>query len=457
MPRFSIEPAENRVAMSDPFGSGPVGSSPVGTSNIGTSNVGTSNVGSGVSARAAGASRDVPRQVEFVLLVGLAFTLPLLEAPKNILWALYVIVWIAGRVRMRDFGGPWDRWDTLFALWIGSAFAAAAFAGVRYSEWGGATDVLRYVSVLWLVRRTRFSANELAYLLGALVAGTAVTLLHGYWQYLGPRAKRYLELKSVGHVNHSAIYLAIVMGLVMSAVLSCWRGWSGWLRVGGLCALIAFIASLVIMESRGAIGVAALLMLALALAWARRSWRAMLVGGLLVIMSATTVWLVNPEALRKHDRNVQSDNTLAFRDQIWRMGIEAWRAHPWFGMGMDNFSRINIAMVKAWHVKRGEPFDEQRFIGSSHAHSLYVNTLAERGAIGLGTLLWVLLAWLYTLVRYIPNTASPNLTWVLWGSAFSAWFVTVGVGTVNTTLHHEHGLLAALCFGMWLSHIQHSR
>jgi hypothetical protein len=29
--------------------------------------------------------------------------------------------------------------------------------------------------------------------------------------------------------------------------------------------------------------------------------------------------------------------------------------------------------------------------------------------------------------------------------------VTIGVGLVNTTLHHEHGILAALLFGLWLS------
>ena len=36
------------------------------------------------------------------------------------------------------------------------------------------------------------------------------------------------------------------------------------------------------------------------------------------------------------------------------------------------------------------------------------------------------------------------------GSA-GAWIVTCGVGMVNTTLHHEHGLLAALLLGLWLS------
>ena len=38
-------------------------------------------------------------KLEVGLLVGLAFFLPLLEAPKNIFWFLYVLVWIANRAR----------------------------------------------------------------------------------------------------------------------------------------------------------------------------------------------------------------------------------------------------------------------------------------------------------------------------------------------------------------------
>jgi hypothetical protein len=43
---------------------------------------------------------------------------------------------------------------------------------------------------------------------------------------------------------------------------------------------------------------------------------------------------------------------------------------------------------------------------------------------------------------------------LLWGAAASAWLVTVGAGAVNTTLHHEHGILAALLLGGWLCNLQ---
>ena len=54
-------------------------------------------------------------------------------------------------------------------------------------------------------------------------------------------------------------------------------------------------------------------------------------------------------------------------------------------------------------------------------------------------------------MRHLPTQRDTDLTWALWGGAFSAWLVTAGVGLVNTTLHHEHGILATLLLGFWLA------
>ncbi len=75
--------------------------------------------------------RDWRFPIEFALLLGLAFFLPLREAPKNLLWLAYTITWILNRVTSREFGGSWDRWDSLFVTWIASGYLAALFAGIR--------------------------------------------------------------------------------------------------------------------------------------------------------------------------------------------------------------------------------------------------------------------------------------------------------------------------------------
>ena len=84
------------------------------------------------------------RRAELAALVALCIFLPLYEAPKNLAWAAYVLIWLANRLRTRDFGGAWGTWDTLIALWIASVFVVAPFAAVHRDEWRAALDVLRY-------------------------------------------------------------------------------------------------------------------------------------------------------------------------------------------------------------------------------------------------------------------------------------------------------------------------
>jgi O-antigen ligase len=177
------------------------------------------------------------------------------------------------------------------------------------------------------------------------------------------------------------------------------------------------------------------------------------VSSLVVALVAGAAVVGGAEVLRKHANDVQADNVLAFRDGIWRMALAAWARHPWFGVGMDNYSMITPERVSAWDAQLGRATDPKRYFYISHGHSLYANTLAERGAIGGAVVVAVLIAWLVCLVRYRPRGADPDDDWLLWGCSASAWFVTTAVGLVNTTLHHEHGMLAVILLGLWLSRL----
>jgi O-antigen ligase len=403
------------------------------------------------SPTAASASTDSLRRAEFWILAGLLFTLPLFEAPKNILWVLYVLVWLGNRARSRDFGGRWDIWDTLIAAWIASAALSAAFAGLHHKEWNGALDLRRYGSVLWLLKRSRFDDHELAVLWGALAVGAVAALAHGYWRLEVTGQRRFLELKSVGHVNHSAIYLAILLGATVSVVAAYWRrlGPSG--RAGAAVLLALFAVSLFEMKSRTAIGVALALVVLLGVAWWPRA-RTVAIFTLLAVAAAVVVAVgARVEVVKKHEDRTAEGNVLAYRAQIWNTARAAWLRFPLFGVGMDNYSAIEPDAVRQWRAEAGKPFDDKTFVvKSGHGHSLYYNTLAERGTVGFAALAAVLLAWAWRLARRYPGRAGGDRIWALWGGALSAWFVTVLAGVGNTTLHSEHALLSVILFGLWL-------
>ena len=126
-------------------------------------------------------------------------------------------------------------------------------------------------------------------------------------------------------------------------------------------------------------------------------------------------------------------------------------------VGVDNFKLITEERLREWRTQAGKPFDAGTYAFFRHGHSIYFNTLAERGMVGFLALMALLAALLVSLIRQRPGAADDDETWLVWGSATSAWIVTCGVGLVNTTLHHEHGILAALLLGLWLANRLHVR
>jgi O-antigen ligase len=392
-------------------------------------------------------------KLEIGLLVALCFFLPLYEAPKNIVWVLYVAVWIFNRARERDFGGRWDLWDSLIAAWIASGFVVAALAGLHGSEWHGALDLLRYGSVLWVVKRSRFTSRELHWILGMLVASTVIGLLVGHAR-LSSEENDTLQLNSVGHVNHTAVYLAIMLGLCASWLFTGWRAWPPATRMAAAAIALLVLVSVIFTASRAAVAVTFVLPLVLAAAWWRR-WRAALPAtAAVVVLFGLLIFLGGAEVLRKQQANVEANNFLAYRDGIWRAALVAWQRYPWAGVGIDNYSRITHERLKAWRAEAGKDYDPGRYMPYAHAHSLYLNTLAERGLVGATALMAVLAAWLIFLWRYKPPPQAPDDDWLLWGGAAGAWLVTTGVGVFNTTLHHEHAILAVLLLGLWLSRVR---
>jgi O-antigen ligase len=252
-------------------------------------------------------------------------------------------------------------------------------------------------------------------------------------------------------VNHTAIYLAIMLGVGASWLFARWQNWRPVRRVVALAVVAFFLASLVATASRGAVAIGILLLLVLASAWWPR-WRGPLVASAFATVLVSVLLIgFGASVVQKHVEYAATQNTWSYRDGIWRMGMAAWEKYPWFGVGKDNYSSITHDLVRAWRSEAAKDFDPQRYVRAPHAHNLYVNTLAERGAVGFAALAFLLIAWLTALVRCRPRPADADFAWLAWGGAASAWFVTAGVGMVNTTFHHEHGLLAALLLALWLS------
>lgn len=378
------------------------------------------------------------RRIELGFLLALCVFLPLYEAPKNLVWAGYVLVWLANRARARDFGGPWDLWDTLIGLWLISGFAIAPFAAMHGGEWRAALDVVRNATVLWMLKRSRLDDREMRGVVGALIASVVIGIVMGLAQLWSGTTGR-LELNSVGHVNHTVVYLAIMLGVCAS-----WLFLDKQRVLAGVITLFVLVA-IFVAASRSGVGSALLVLVVLALAWWTRSRIPAAVAAVVVVAAAVLAGIGGAEVFEKQAESVQAGHLLNFREEAWKLAFSTWEAHPWFGIGMDNFGLASRQLGT-----------EQLRNLFPHAHNLYLNTLAERGIVGAAAVFALLAMWGWWLLRRRPARADSDEAWLLWGGAASAWLVTIGVGMVNTTFHHEHGLLAALLLGLWLP-VSHRR
>mgnify|MGYP000957714653 FL=1 len=386
---------------------------------------------------------------QWALLAMVAF-LPALEAPKKIAVVLFLAFWVINRWRSKEWGGPWSGWDFTALALIGGAYASAAFGAFWPDKGlGAANDVLIYGLVFLALRRSRFEEKFLWRLFAVAIVATLLTLLYGYWGLLVTKKRVFLGLNSVGHVNHSAIYMAIIFSMALA-----WAGAAiGSLRQRTLLwvAVAMLWLSLFVSGARGAlipVVVFVLLWLFARAGMMRRAlWKPVL---LVVLMLGGAVALV-PGVVEKTKFNFETKQVASYRPALAKVALLAVREYPTFGVGISNFAKIDPEVVAGWQVKSGQVFDPQDLYFSTHAHSLYFNTLAERGLVGLLTVLAFLVGIGLALLRLRPSGASTPLQQTLWGATLGAWVITAVGGVFNTTLHHEHALIAMVVFGIWLA------
>lgn len=404
------------------------------------------------------------RRIELGTLCLFMLFLPLFEAPKNIFWVLYVGLWLTNRFIGRDFGGAWNRWDTLFSLWLLSGVLTALFGGIGEGGGKSPVDILRYVGLAWLISRAGYDKKTLYQVFIAIACATLIALGEAYWALLVTGKKKYLELHSVGFVNHTGIYLAIALGALLARIVASRTAPKRANSYAWALLTILVGASLMVTASRAAIGAAAatitlylLIMayrkkLSITLLFALIATAGAALGGYYVVLKSRPEVVVSGGIGAKNTGNLQAKDYLSHRDRLWELAVVAGMEHPWFGVGFDQFGKITASDYCAWRTKIQPDYVcvPGEYFNAGHAHNLYFNTLAERGFVGLSVLLLVLGCWLIMLFKTRQFITDDFRSITLWGGAFSAWGVTVFSGLLNTSLHHEHALLAVSLLALWL-------
>ncbi len=392
--------------------------------------------------------------LELFFLSLMFLSLASLEAPKNIFLFLFLLVAIWNQYSIKaQF--TFNKWDFIYLSLILSAFLSALFAGLQsYEEWRGFRGIFTWTIFGLVLARSSYNEKEISWLYLLVIFSALLALIHGTVEYLITHTKEDLQLHSVGHVNHSAIYLAMIFGATISLSIFNFNAKTPLLnKLLSISLVIFLLFALIIGRSRGAFGVGLILGYALTfISPGKRKIKKILT----LIISSSLIFAIifNVNIIQKVTSNFKNHDNLAARDRVWNISLEAFKLYPIFGVGNANFKYLDASKIKDVVESRGEVFNFEKYHFVGHSHNIYLSALTERGLLGLIVLINFMLAWLFLLIKAYKKVKINHLSQMLWGGSFSAFIVTFATGLVNSTLHHEHALLAFIFLSLHLIYLK---
>ncbi|MGY6277699.1 O-antigen ligase family protein [Methylomonas sp. MgM2] len=376
--------------------------------------------------------------------------------PKTVFLWLF-IVFSAVSIWAHKANFRWQLDDGLLLIWMVSGFVVALFAGIHHKEWGGATGILT-LALFFLVIKNISLSDKLKRIITLIVlVSTLLATVEGLWQLLVIKQHKALELHSVGHVNHSAIYLVLNFALALAMTLTLRKSDALAAKIFVWFCLLTTAACIVLSNSRASALTMVVIAMSFGLVWLGKSKRPLLVIALSIVAVFSGLYFENARVVEKHLRKTSHGDMIGERQAIWNSSLLAWRRFPWFGVGIKNFDQATEELQRQWLAEEGKTYLEGRYRPYAHAHNFYLSALAEQGLFGFSVIMLIIGRIGFLLYKHRPGPVDADSYWCCWMAALGAVEVVLVNGLFNTTLHHEHGLLTLLLIGIWWSGLDQRR
>ncbi|MDX8377155.1 MAG: O-antigen ligase family protein [Mariprofundales bacterium] len=382
-----------------------------------------------------------------LLYIGLAL-FPLSVATSN---AAFALALLCSLFSSKNWGGElwqgmvqlWQRQRLLslallaYLIWIliaiswSSDFTRGLKLAARFWVW-----LLLPVLLIWLSDTLKQCRALLAFSLGMTIH-LFITLAQklGLIEILHTAGSTTEDATGlIGHIGFGFVY-----GL-WAAALAYWgfryyiatnnhkKTWQRW--QGLLAIIIALVSWWLIFSADGRSGylisIAVVLLLLWKIYWPVLHKRAKIIGVLTVLVLISSLLAVNWHNERVqftlHSVNTMVVDTFVHKDltklqdaesrlSMWFAAWQVFTQQPLLGAGTGSFNVESAVMKQQYPLLF---FDEQTH--TSHPHQMYLQALAERGIVGLLTLLALLLLWW----RIAKNRETDWLTWYLCTASVTA-------------------------------------
>lgn len=381
---------------------------------------------------------------QFLFLALMLAVLPILEAPKNLFALLFVLSWVVIAKTSRDWGGRWRSIDTIFLLWILADIAVGMNAVIVHDQpANGSKDIIKFVLVGWAISRAGFTTKQMIHLSLIAIFFTVIPLAYSYLDLGRPR------LHSVGHVNHVAIYLLLVYIISLSLLVFNFKNIGNLVRILLISTSIVLAIAVVDTNSRAATGLLVLVTL-MAIAYViylYKSWRIGAISVLFMSIVSTTLVYNPSQVVNKFANGTSLISDDSPRQKIRNFAYYVVKIDPVLGTGMGNFPNFNHDDIKDLVIEDMGLYDDSQFMPFKHPHNIYYTYLTGGGILLFSVFVWF---WLQIAnIIYRVNIKS-NEKWIVF-SGVGVVMAVLSIGWVNTTLAHEHALIAMFVLGMLIS------
>ena len=386
------------------------------------------------------------QDANFIFLALMLIVLPSFEVPKNLFAVLFVTSWAFISYRSKNWGGKWKIIDTIFLLWILADIIVGINAVVVHGQpASGSKDIIKFVLVGWAVSRSGFGISQIVNLSVTAIIFATIPLAYSYLNCNGGTC---VELNSVGHVNHTAIYLLIIYTISLSLLVFNFKNIGNFLRTVLITTSAILLYTVIDTHSRSASGFAAIitLMAMLYSIYHYRNWCSLIISVLLLSLATTIVVYEPPSVINKfiNGSSLVGDSV---RQKIRNFAYYVYKIDPILGTGIGNFPNFGHEDIKDLVIQDKGVYNKSQFMPFAHPHNTYFVYLTGGGALLFSIFSWF---WLNIVQIIYRVNKSSNEKWLVFSSS-SVVMIILGIGWVNTTLAHEHALIAMFVLGMLIS------
>ena len=376
---------------------------------------------------------DIITKLYNLFLVVLLFTLPVTEGLKQISLTLFVLVGIYICVKeKKQF--KFDVINISLFIFVLATFISCFINGVSPSR---ALDPLRCMLFFSVIRSVGVEKINFKFLFFALFAGLITAFIPAcIKKFTSNDPMALFELKSIGHVNHSAIFMLLIFCAALISAAELKKIYEKYIAitVAGICVFGIMIAG-----SRATmylLPVIAFVILFYQIANKQANFKISL--SLIIFFSIIAISYTYISANITQDERIYSQLTKGVtgsetRYPIFASAFYTWLEHPFFGIGSGEFKIIDITKYFPGNVE----------VHVSHAHNTFLTFLTEKGIIAL---LAYLVFQLSLFVKFIKNFRQNSIVFL---ALLMLVFQNV-ISLVNTTFHHENALLMLLFWALAL-------